>query len=230
MTENKNQIYYLSFVVKTSEEHPHYAQVDQAYVGCWVQTDTDEKAIAVARELIEEDPWIIEKMESCDVVERADFEEDEENLQLFDQAVEGGHSIVVTECPRYPVYFVQFAVEPNDAVTESGESELSETRINPVDGTEIKNADATVWILNETVTEDDDADFFAEDFWEGENQSVALQIAEQIVTEEGWKITETIKHWPFSYRHCEQDESLWEYYEAAETDGICLVIWDQTEE
>ena len=54
MTENKNQIYYLSFVVKTSEEHPHYAQVDQAYVGCWVQTDTDEKAIAVARELIEE--------------------------------------------------------------------------------------------------------------------------------------------------------------------------------
>ncbi len=226
MSKKNTSVFYLCYVVKTAEDHPHFAQVDQSYVGCWIQSESEEEAKKIAEELILEDQWEIERLESCDLVTPDDYTDDEDNLKFYEQALEYGQSIIVNECPRYPVYFVQFAVEPNEEATAEGVK--SDTRINPVDGHEIKHADATVWVLNETVA-DEGADFFAEDFWEGEREQAALQIAEQIVTEEGWKITETIKHWPFSYRHCEQDESLWEFYEAAENDGLCLVIWDQTE-
>ena len=69
----------------------------------------------------------------------------------------------------------------------------------------------------------------SEDFWSDERAAKALKIAEAIVENEGWKVNETIKHWPFSYRHLEKQPDLSEYVDGAEEEGASLVIWDKSD-
>ena len=66
-----------------------------------------------------------------------------------------------------------------------------------------------------------------EEFWSEARVARALEIAKSVVENEGWTIIETVKHWPFSYRHLEKQPDFSEYVDGAEEDGVSLVIWDK---
>jgi hypothetical protein len=189
-------MYYICIVACTHHSHPEHANIDQAYIGCWMERDTEEEAIEDAKTMILEEPWVIEEVESVSVVTAEEYDDDPENL---------AYDIV------------------QDEVGESGEPTGNEL-----------NADATLWVSNETVVSEEESpeeiDMMDEEFWSEARVARALEIAKAVVENEGWKVNDTVKHWPFSYRHLDKQPDLTEYVDGAEEDGVSLVIWDKNGE
>ncbi len=183
--------------------------------------ETEEQAVEDAKTMILEEPWVIEEVESVGEVTADDYQDDEENLGYYEQALVDKNVLVFNVCPRFPTYFIQYdIVQPE--VNESGEPTGKEL-----------NADATLWVSNEAVVQDEDApdevDMMDEEFWSESRVFRALEIAQAVVENEGWKVNDTVKHWPFSYRHLEKQPDLTEYVDGAEEDGVSLVIWDKND-
>jgi len=184
-----------------------------------MERETEEEAVEAAKAMILEEPWVIEEVESVGLVTVDDYQDDPENLEYYEQALVDKNVLVFNVCPRFPTYFVQFDIV-QDEVDEAGKP----TGVG-------LNADATVWVSNETVVGEEespeDIDMMDEEFWSEERVARALEIAKAVVENEGWKVNETVKHWPFSYRHLEKQPDLSEYVDGAEEDGVSLVIWDK---
>ncbi len=215
-------MYYVCIVVCTHHSHPEHASVDQAYVGCWMERDTEEEAVEDAKAMILEEPWVIEEVESVGEVTAEEYDDDPENLTYYEQALVDKNVLVFNICPRFPTYFIQFDIV-QDEVDETGK---------PTG--EGLNADATLWVSNETVVSEEESpeeiDMLDEEFWSEARVARALEIAKVVVENEGWTVNETVKHWPFSYRHLEKQPDLTEYVDGAEEDGVSLVIWDKNGE
>ena len=150
-------MYYVCITACTQPSHEEHARIDQAFIGCWIDQENEDDAVEAAKAMILEDPWVIEKVESADLVTADDYEDDPENLAYYEQALVDKNVIVFNVCPRYTTYFVQYDVaqdEVDDAGQETGEK---------------LNADATLWISNETVVSDEpspeDIDMMSEGFW-----------------------------------------------------------------
>ena len=128
--------------------------------------------------------------------------------------------LVFNVCPRFTTYFVQFDIAQDKLDETTGE----------LTGDSM-HADATVWVSNETVVSEEpspeEIDMMDEDFWSEERIARALRIANAVLENEGWTVSETVKHWPFSYRHLDKQPDLAEYVDGAEEDGVSLVIWDK---
>ena len=71
-----------------------------AYVNTWVDSSEEENAVAVATQSVIEYDWKIEEVESVRVVERDDYEEGDEGLRYFDEAIADGMSIVFHTWPN----------------------------------------------------------------------------------------------------------------------------------
>lgn len=187
-----------------------------------MERDTEEEAIEDAKTMILEEPWVIEEVESVSVVTAEEYDDDPENLAYYEQALVDKNVLVFNVCPRFPTYFVQFDIV-QDEVGESGEPTGNEL-----------NADATLWVSNETVVSEEESpeeiDMMDEEFWSEARVARALEIAKAVVENEGWKVNDTVKHWPFSYRHLDKQPDLTEYVDGAEEDGVSLVIWDKNGE
>lgn len=214
-------MYYLCITVRTDESHPDHDSVDQAYVSCWMDRETEEQAIEDAKNFITQDPWIVEHVDSIDQVSADDFEDDPDGLKHFEQAKVDKNVLVFHVCPKHTTYFVQFDVSQPE-VDESG---------NPTGQT--AHADATVWVAIEPVIrhedDPDEVDVMDPDFWSETRIEVVMEIAQSVVDKEGWHVEETVKHWPFSYRHLDEQPDLAEYVDNAEEVGVSLVIWDRSE-
>lgn len=214
-------MFYICITACTHSTHKEHGRIDQAFIGCWIDRETEEAAIEDATAFILEEPWIIEGVESVAEVTAEDYQDDPENLEYYEQALVDKNVVVFNVCPRFTTYFVQYDIA-QDEVDETGESTGKQL-----------NADATVWISNETVISDEpspeEIDMMSEDFWSDERTAKALKFAEAIVENEGWKVIDTIKHWPFSYRHLEKQPDLSEYVDGAEEEGASLVIWDKSD-
>ncbi len=215
----RTNMYYVCITVRTDPSHADHARIDQAYVGCWMDRETEEEALEDAKTMITEEPWVIEEVDSVNVVTAENYEDDPENLEYFQQALVDKNVLVFNVCPKFTTYFVQLDIR-QDELDESG----TET------GKEL-NADATVWVSNETVVSNEpspeEIDMMDEEFWTEERTARALEIAHGVVENEGWKIDDVVKHWPFSYRHLEKQPDLSQYVDGAEEDGVSLVIWDK---
>lgn len=215
-------MYYICIVACTDESHPEYDQIDQAYVGCWMVRDTEEQAIADAKEMITEEPWIIERVESAKIVTEDDFKDDPDGLGFYQQALLDKNIFAFNVFPRFPTYFVQFAAT---------QTELDEQR-QPT-GNE-NSVDATLWVSMGCIADfeenPDDIDFMAADFWSTERANKAIEVAQTVAENEGLTVTDTVKHWPFSFRQIEDQPELEEYLNSAEEDGVCLVIWDHSKQ
>lgn len=216
-------MYYVCVTVRTHHSHLEHGRIDQAFVGCWMDRETEEEALEDAKTMILEEPWVIEEVESISVVTAEDYVDDPETRAYYEQALEDKNVLVFNVCPRFTTYFVQL-----DIVQER----LDETTGEPTG--EGIHADATVWISNETVVSDEpspeEIDMMEEGFWSEQRVARALQIAKAIVENEGWTINDTVKHWPFSYRHLDKQPDFAEYVDGAEEDGVSLVIWDKNGE
>jgi hypothetical protein len=213
-------MYYVCITVRTDDTHVEHARIDQAFVGCWMDRENEEEAVEDAKTMIIEEPWVIEEVESVSQVTADDYVDDPENLGYYEQALEDKNVLVFNVCPRFTTYFVQFDIV---------QDKLDETTGQPT--SEGFHADATVWVSNETVVSEEpspeEIDMMAEDFWSEQRVARALEIAIAVVENEGWKVTETVKHWPFSYRHLDRQPDLADYVDGAEEDGVSLVIWDK---
>ena len=214
-------MYYICITACTHPSHLEHARIDQAYVGCWMERNSEEQAVEDATAMILEDPWIIEEVGAVEVVTEEDYADDPEHLEYFQQALIDKNVVVFNVCPRFTTYFIQFDVV-QDELDEHGEPTGNEL-----------NADATIWVSNETVVSSepapDEVDMMSEEFWSEERVAKAIEIAESIIENEGWKINDTVKHWPFSYRHFEKQPDLEQYVDGAEEDGVSLVIWDKSD-
>ncbi len=214
-------MYYIGLNIRTHHSHEEHASIDQAYVECWINEEEEAAAVEVAKTIVQEEPWEIEEVSHVTLVTVADYTDDPERMALYKQATVDGNVVNFIVCPRFPLYFVQFDVSQ----PEIGEDEQpTEKQVD---------ADATLWVSNETVVADepspDDIDMLVEDFWTELRVERALHIAQSVVENEGWTINDTVKHWPFTYRILEKQPDLAEYVEGAETDGVSLVIWDKTD-
>ena len=213
-------MYYVCITVRTHHSHLEHARIDQAYVGCWMERETEEEAVEDAKAMILEEPWVIEEVDSVSEVTAEDYGDDPENLAYFDQALEDKNVLVFNVCPRFTTYFVQFDIAQDKLDEVTGES----TGV-------LLNADATVWVSNETVVSEEpspeEVDMMDEEFWTEARVARALEIAISVVENEGWTVNDTVKHWPFSYRHLDKQPDLGEYVDGAEEDGVSLVIWDK---
>ena len=211
-------MFYVCVHVKTTQDHPEHAGVHEAYAGCWIQADNEDEALEIAQQRILDEPWSIVTVESVDEVDADDYDDDPERLEFYEQALEDGVVIVFHLCPRYSTYFVQFNVEREEDDDEEDSVSIS--------------ADATVWVSIEQVLHEDpdsqDVDYMAPDFWNPNRVSTAIELAQAVVANEGWTITETIKHFPYENNQLESQPDLAEFVESAEETGVSLVIWDRS--
>lgn len=205
-------MYYLCIVVRTDESHPEHATIDQAYVDCWVERDTEAEAVEAATNLITAEPWIIERVEGAEIVTAANYVDDPEARQYYEQAVKDKEVLMFHTAPRCSTYFLQYDVK-RDTPDERG----------------LTSAEATIWISNDCVIENepkpDQIDVFDPEFWSKRADTVQ-EIAKGILAEEGWEIAGVIQHFPFENRAVEQQPDLAEFVDNAEDNGMSLVIWD----
>ena len=192
-------MYVLTVVATTTEKHPEYAVIGEAYVVCWIDRPTEEDAIAVAHEMIEDDEWNVVRTEEISVVNSDDYEEDDEYKRYYDQALIDKEVLLFNVCPRFPVYYISFVISSSSA--------------------ELTADEARVWIANECVF--DGHDPMAEDFWSGNRLEEAIAIAREAISENGYEIERVLDQLP-----CSRDESSddHQFYDDAEEDGLCLVL------
>lgn len=192
-------MYALTIVANTTAEHPDHGRLGEAFVGCWVERDTEQEAEEVARALIVADGWEVVRTEEISVVNAEDYEDDEEYRQYYEQALEDKEVFVFHVCPRHPVYFLRFAI-----TSDSSDENATEAR---------------VWISNEAI--DDDSDPLDPAFWSGERVEKAIALAIDVITNNGYQVASTLEQSP-----CSRDETSddCEFYDDAEADGLCLVF------
>ena len=212
-------MFYICVRVRTTEANPDFPGVDEAYAGCWINTDDQETAVDTATARILEDAWTIEEVESAEPVTLNDYEDDAEYLKYYEQALTDHAVLVFHMCPRYTTYFVQFDVQRDEKSDDDETITLS--------------ADATVWVsVSELLNHEspsEDVDFLAPDFWSDKRANMAVEIAQAVIVNEGWTVSETIKHFPYENRQLDKQPEMKEFVDSAEETGVSLVIWDRSD-
>ena len=192
-------MYALTVVAVTTKQHADHGKIGEAYVACWIDRDTEEQAIAVAHDMIVADSWDALRTEEISIVTDADYDDDDEYRQYYEQALTDKEVLVFNVCPRFPVYYVTFEITPT-----SNENAANEAR---------------VWIANEAI--DDDYDPMEPDFWSGNRVTKAISLATDAIAENGYYVIRLIDQCP-----CSRDDSSddCQFYDDAEEDGLCLVF------
>jgi hypothetical protein len=192
-------MYLLTVIAKTTEQHPDYAIVDEAYVSCWIERDTEEQAVARAHEMILADGWKIQRTEEVSMVSDADYDEADDDRQYFEQALIDETVLVFHTSPRFSVYHMNFKITPN------------------MDGNHA--TEARVWVANESVM--DDHDPYDLDFWSGSRVERAVSLASNALSDNGYTAAELLDQYP-----CSRDETSedCQFFDDAEEDGMCLLF------
>ena len=92
-------IYNFTFLAVPTQEAKEIATAGGAYVECWIQSDDRDQAEERATDLIYDYGWAVESLEAEAIVTRADYEEDGENRQFYEQALTEGEVLVFHTWP-----------------------------------------------------------------------------------------------------------------------------------
>jgi hypothetical protein len=93
-------IYFFTFLAVPTSEAKEFDKAGGAYVHCWIQGDAPDTAEERATDLIYEYGWAVESLEDEAVVTREDYTEDDEDRELFEQALVEGEVLVFNTWPR----------------------------------------------------------------------------------------------------------------------------------
>ncbi len=192
-------MYFLAIAVEPTEEHPDHATLGECLVSCWIEREAIEDAIAVAKAMILEKPWRIIRIELVQYVTEADYDEDDDHTQYFEQALIDKEVLVFNTSPRYPVYHMEFTLKSDPKGDGPGE--------------------ARAWIVNYMV--DEEYDHYAPDFWSGERAARAVSTMKEAIREHGYEVDEVTHQGPYSRDESSED---CQYYDDAEDQGMCLVF------
>jgi hypothetical protein len=91
--------YFFTFLAAPTEDAQEYEQAGGAYVNCWIRSDSRDQAEARAAALIEEYGWDVEALEEQSTVTSADYDQDDEDRQFYEQALVEGEVLVFNTWP-----------------------------------------------------------------------------------------------------------------------------------
>lgn len=92
-------MYYLMFHTFPAATHSERESVGGAFVGCWIVRQTLVEADSVARSIISEALWEIDRREEACPISRADYENKIDGLEYYEQALVDKEVVVFY---RYP--------------------------------------------------------------------------------------------------------------------------------
>ncbi|HBL29456.1 MAG TPA: hypothetical protein DD490_21700 [Acidobacteria bacterium] len=93
-------MFLLTFQAVPTPDAKEFHDAGGAYVSCWMQNQDKDDAEERARELIEDYGWEVESLEEGAVVTGADYEEDDEDREFYEQALVEGEVLVFNTWPR----------------------------------------------------------------------------------------------------------------------------------
>lgn len=92
-------MYLFTFLAVPTSEAKEFHEAGGAYVSCWIQGGDRHEAERRAAELIREYNWSVEALEEGAVVTTADYSEDDEDREFYEQALVEGEVLVFNTWP-----------------------------------------------------------------------------------------------------------------------------------
>ena len=102
MSLSREQLFFITVRARPSENAENCADVDCAYINCWVDAVTEEDAIARAQSEVGQVEWIWEGIESVSLVTRETYEKSGPGREYFEQALLDGITLVFHTWPNEP--------------------------------------------------------------------------------------------------------------------------------
>lgn len=93
-------MYLFTFLAVPTSEAKEFHESGGAYVSCWIQGSDREQAEERASDLIHEYGWSVEALEEGALVTSADYQDDDEDRQFYEQALVEGEVLVFNTWPR----------------------------------------------------------------------------------------------------------------------------------
>jgi hypothetical protein len=193
-------MFFLRYNAIPGKAHPEREVLGDAFVCCWVERKTLAEADKVARRNIKHEKWEILERDAAEKVTEADYEEGDDWLEFYLQALTDKEVYVFHTSPRYPVLRVIAAVErraPREV------------------------AEAHYFLSGESLV-GEGGDVAVPNFWNAVRRQLALKAAREAIAEAGWKVTRVVFEQPCGQRDLPED--FHGYYDEAEEVGSCLVF------
>jgi hypothetical protein len=196
-------MYFLQYRILPADEHPEAEQLGEGLVCCWIDRASLAEADRFARRDIARQKWLVVQREYGEEVTEADYEDNEEFLGYYQQALIDHEVFVYNQSPRYPVYWVTASVE-------------KEPPTEPVEAH---------YFLCGSFIEQEGEDVYDPAFWTGEVKKVALDAAVEAITEAGWNVRNIVAKRPCGRN--DVPEVLVRFYDEAEEEGACLAFFHE---
>ena len=93
-------IYFFTFLASPTPDAKEFDKSGGAYVNCWIRNDDADQAEERATGLIYEYGWSVDSLEEAVPVTSADYVDDEENREFYEQSLVEGEVLVFNTWPR----------------------------------------------------------------------------------------------------------------------------------
>lgn len=93
-------IHFFTFLAVPTPEAQEHGQAGGAYVNCWIRGDARDEAERTAAGLIEDYGWSVEALEEHSTVTSADYADDDEDRQFYEQSLVEGEVLVFNTWPE----------------------------------------------------------------------------------------------------------------------------------
>ncbi len=93
-------MFFLTFHAVPTPDAKEFLNAGGAYVTCWIQNGDRSAAEKRAAELIHDYGWSVEALEDGTIVTGADYAQDDEDREFYEQALVEGEVLVFNTWPR----------------------------------------------------------------------------------------------------------------------------------
>jgi hypothetical protein len=193
-------MFFLQYRILPAADHPEQDRLGEGLMCCWIDRPTLDEADEFARADLAERKWTVVEREHGFEADESDFDEDEDLLAFYRQALTDHEVFVYNQSPRYPVYWVIAAVRRDEEPSEG---------------------EAHYFLCGEAIVQEDE-DVYDPDFWTGERETIARNAAQETIGEAGWTVVEVRQSRPCG--RSDVPEDMVDYYDEAEDEGVCLVF------
>lgn len=93
-------MYFFTFLAVPTPDAKEFWDSGGAYVNCWIQGQDRHEAEKRASDLIHEYKWSVEALEEGAIVTSADYSQDDDDREFYEQALTEGEVLVFNTWPR----------------------------------------------------------------------------------------------------------------------------------
>ena len=94
------EIFYLQYEASPTIESDIYNDVGGAYINCWIKTDSLQSAMKIAEKDIKNNRWVVHNLEDLGSVTNDNYDEDDNALEYYQQALMDGEVYVYHSWPN----------------------------------------------------------------------------------------------------------------------------------